>query len=81
MMSEQVKHDPFNPPHHKLRLEIQTKLDTLLKEYESQFAKDDRSIRTTPLTEITINTGNSNPHVTKAVSNSNDKLSMGERRN
>ena len=40
---------------------IQSRLDTLLKEYETQFAKDETSIGTTPLTEMTINTGNSEP--------------------
>ena len=45
---------------------IQSKLDALLKEYETQFAKDETSIRTTPLTEITIDTGNSEPVSQKA---------------
>ena len=40
---------------------MQSKLDTLLKEYETQFAKDEASIGTTPLTEMTIDTGNSEP--------------------
>ena len=35
------------------------KLDALLKEYETQFAKDETSIGTTPLKEMTIDTGNS----------------------
>ena len=60
-MAEQVQPDIFDPPHHKLKPGIQSKLDTLLKEYESQFAKDETSIRTTPLMEMTINTGNSDP--------------------
>ena len=58
-MAEQVQPDIFDPPHHELKPSIQSKLDTLLKEYESQFAKDATSIRTTPLAEMTINTGNS----------------------
>ena len=61
MMAEQVQEDIFDPPHHKLKPGIQSKLDTLLKEYEMHFAKDETSIRTTPLTEMTINTGNSDP--------------------
>ena len=60
MMSEQVQQD-FDPPHHKLKADIKSKLDTLLTEYASQFAKDETSIGTTPLTEITIDTGDSNP--------------------
>ena len=61
MLAEQVQPDIFDPPHHKLKPGIQSKLDTLLKEYETQFAKDETSIGTTPLTEMTINTGNSEP--------------------
>ena len=61
MMAEQVQPDIFDPSHHKLKAGIQSRLDTLLKEYEIQFAKDETSIRTTPLTEITIDTGNSEP--------------------
>ena len=61
MMAEQVQPYTFVPPQHKLKPGIQSKLDTLLEEYESQFAKDEMSIRTTPLTEIIIDTGDSEP--------------------
>ena len=61
MMAEQVQPGVFDPPHHKLNPGIQSRLDTLLKEYETQFAKDETSISTTPLTKMTINTGNSEP--------------------
>ena len=61
MMAEQVKPDVFNPPHHNLTTNIQNGLDTLMKEYESQFAKDKTSIGTAPLTSMTIDTGNSDP--------------------
>ena len=59
MMVEQVKPDTFHQPHHKLNPSIESKLDTLLKEYTSQFAKDEMSIGTTTLTEMTIDTGTS----------------------
>ena len=59
MMAEQVQLDIFDPPHHKLKPSIQSRLDILLKEYETQFAKDETSIGTTPLTKMTINTGDS----------------------
>ena len=59
MMEEQEQPDIFDPPCHKLKPGIQSKLDTLLKEYASQFAKDETSIGTTLLTEKTIDTGNS----------------------
>ena len=60
-MAEQVQLDIFDPPHHKIKPAIQSKLDAFLKEYASQFAKDEMSIGTTPLTEMTIDTGNSDP--------------------
>ena len=59
MMAEQVKLDIFDPPCHKLKTNTQNKLDKLLKEYKSQFAKDETSIGTTPLTNMMIDTGNS----------------------
>ena len=55
MMAEKVESDTFKPPHHKLK----QKLAELLKEYDSQFAHDKTTIRTTPLTEMTIDTGTS----------------------
>ena len=61
MMAEQVQPDTFNPLCHKLRSSVESKLDAHLKEYASQFAKDETSIGMTLLTEMTINTGNSDP--------------------
>ena len=61
MIAEHMKPDTFDPPHHKLKSGIQAKLDTLLKEYESQFTKDETYIGTTPLNKMTIDTGNSDP--------------------
>ena len=61
MMAEQVQQDIFDPPHHKLKPGIQLKLEVLIKEYETQFAKDETFIRTTLLKEMTIDTGNSDP--------------------
>ena len=52
MMAEQEQPDIFDPPHHKLQPGIQLKLDALLKEYETQCAKDETSINTTPLTVL-----------------------------
>ena len=60
-MAEHVQQDTFNPPHHKLRPSIESKLNTLLKEYASQFAKDEMTIGTTPLTEMTNDMGTSDP--------------------
>ena len=54
MMAEQVQLDTFHPSCHKLKPNIESKLDALLTECASQFAKDEKSIGTTPLTEMTI---------------------------
>ena len=61
MMAEKVTPDIFNTPCHELSNTIQQELDTLLKECESQFAKDETSIGTTSLTRMMIDTGASNP--------------------
>ena len=61
MMAEEVKPDTFHQPYHKLKPNIESKLDTLLKECTSQFAKDETSIGKTPLTEMIIDTGISDP--------------------
>ena len=44
IMAEEVQLDTFNLLHHKLKPSIESKLDALLKEYTSQFAKDEMSI-------------------------------------
>ena len=61
MMVEQVQQETSNPPCHILKPSIELKLKALLKEYASQSAKDKMTIGTTSLTEMTIDTGNSNP--------------------
>ena len=40
---------------------MESKLDALLKEYASQFVKDETSIGITPVTEMTIDTSTSDP--------------------
>ena len=61
MMSETVTPNTFNPPWHELSATIQDNLKLLLQEYESQFAKDETTIGTTPLMSMTIETGTTNP--------------------
>ena len=56
MMSETVTPDTFNPPQHEPH-----NLKLLLQEYESQFAKDETTIGTTPLMSMTIDMGTANP--------------------
>ena len=56
-----VTPDTFDPPQHELSTPIQDSLKLLLQEYESQFAKDETTIGTTPLTSMTIDTGTADP--------------------
>ena len=58
-MAEQVQLDTFHPPCYKLKPNIESKLDALLKEKLLNLPKT--SIGTTPLTEMTINIGTSDP--------------------
>ena len=61
MMSETITPDTFDPPQHELSAPIQDSLKLLLQEYKSQFAKDETTIGTTPLTSMTIDTGTADP--------------------
>ena len=61
MMSKTVMSDTFNPPQHELSTPIQDSLQLLLEEHESQFAKDETSIGTTPLTSMMIDMGTVDP--------------------
>ena len=45
----------------QLKPNIEATLEALLKEYATQFTHNDTSIGTTPLTNMTIDTGNSEP--------------------
>ena len=44
MMSEQAEPGAFKQPCHKLKPNIEAKLEALLKEYESHFTKDETTI-------------------------------------
>ena len=61
MITKKDEPDTFKPPCHKLRKDIETKLMELLKEYQFQFAKEEATIVTTSLTEMTIDTWVSEP--------------------
>ena len=60
-MYKTVTPDTFSLPCHDLSTAVQNDLKLLLQEYELQFAQDETSIGTTPLTSMTIDTGNSDP--------------------
>ena len=57
--------EAFEPAWHKLKSSIEIKLEALLMEYASQFAQDETSISTTPLTKMMIDTGTSEPVLQK----------------
>ena len=60
-MTKKVEPDTFRPQCHKLRKDIETRLAELLNEYQSQFTHDETTIGTTPLTEMMIDIGISEP--------------------
>ena len=61
MILEQVEPDAFEPPYHKLKPNIKAKLEALLKEYESQFMRDEAIIGTTSPTKMSIDSENLEP--------------------
>ena len=61
MMAEKVEPDTFKPSHHKLRKDIETKLEEVLKEYKSPFTLDKTTTGATPLTKMMIDTRDSEP--------------------
>ena len=61
MLPETIKPDSFTPPKYQLEPTIQQQLDFLLKMFKDQFAKDETTIGTTPLTHMSIDTGDSDP--------------------
>ena len=61
MLPETVKPDSFTPPKYQLDLTIQQQLNNLLGTFKDQFAKDEMTIGTTPLTQMSIDTGDSDP--------------------
>ena len=75
IMAEMVTPDTFNPPCHELSTAVQYDLDLLLWEYESQFARDETSIRTS----MTKDTGTSKPVSSKTLPHSYETLPKGKR--
>ena len=61
MLPETVKLDSFTPPKYQLDSTTQQHLDFLLTTFKHQFAKDETTIGTTPLTQMSINMGDSDP--------------------
>ena len=61
MLPKTVKPDSFTPPKYQLDATTQQQLDNLLRTFKDQFAKDKMTIGTTPLTQMSIDTGDSDP--------------------
>ena len=61
MLPKTVKPDSFTLPKYQLDATTQQQLDFLLRTFKDQFAKDETTIGTTPLTQISIDTGDSDP--------------------
>ena len=61
MLPETIKPDSFTPPKYQLDTTIQQQLDSLLETFKDQFANDEMTIGTTPLTQMSIDTGDSDP--------------------
>ena len=61
MLPETVKPDSFTPPKYQLDATIQQQLDNLLRTFKDQFAKDEMTIGTTLLTQMSIDTEDSDP--------------------
>ena len=68
MLPETMKPDSFTPPKYQLDANIQQQLDNLLGTFKDQFAKDEMTIGTTPLTQMSIDTGDSDPVSQKSYS-------------
>ena len=60
MLPETIKPESFSPPKYQLEPTIQQQLDFLLK-IKDQFTKDETTIGTMPLTQMSIDTGDSDP--------------------
>ena len=61
MLLETIKPDSFTPPKYQLDSTTQQHLDFLLTTFKDQFAKDETTIGTTPLTQMSIDMGDSDP--------------------
>ena len=61
MLPKTIKPDSFTPPKYQLDSTTQQQLANLLGTFKDQFAKDKTTIGTTPLTQMSIDTGDTDP--------------------
>ena len=59
MLPETIKPDSFTPPKYQLDSTTKQQLDFLLRTFKDQFAKDETTIGTSPLTQMSIDMGDS----------------------
>ena len=59
MLPETIKLDSSTPPKYQLDSTTQQQLDFLLRTFKNQFTKDETTIGTTPLTQMSIDMGDS----------------------
>ena len=61
MLPETIEPDSFTLPKYQLDATTQQQLDFLLRPFKDQFMKDETTIGTTPLTQMSIDMGDSDP--------------------
>ena len=61
IIDEHIQPDNFTPPLHTLPGDMRKSLNQLLETFKVQFAQDETSIGTTQLTQMQIDTGDSEP--------------------
>ena len=61
MLPETIKPDSFTPPKYQLDSTTQQQLDFLLRTFKDQIMKDETTISTMPLTQMSIDMGDSDP--------------------
>ena len=61
MLPETIKPDSLTPPKYQLDSTTQQQLEFLLRTFKDQFTKDKTTIGTTSLTQMSIDTGDSDP--------------------
>ena len=85
MLPETIKLDSFTPPKYQLDATIQQQLDNFLRTFQDQFTKDEMTIGTTLLTQMSIDTGDSAPlphcHETLQLGKGRDQQTLRSRCN
>ena len=81
MLPKTVKPDSFTPPKYQLDSTTQQQLDYLLGTFKDQFAKDETTIGTTPLTQMSIDTERLRYRFLETLPRCDETLPVGKGRN